>query len=104
VEKATPEWEMTIMTPPRFNLSVTTDEKTGKLLAVYLRVRDGKVDETIEIEEDRTFADYDAEGQLLGVELLAPCSMKVLDTLAQKEPEEVRLFLHSSPPRAMVLS
>ena len=91
------------MTKPRFNLRVSADEETGRLLAVYLRIRDGKVAETVEVEVDRTFADYDADGQLLGVELLAPCSIKVLDSIAQRESEDVRDFLHSSPPRSMVL-
>ena len=92
------------MTKPRFKVSVSTDEDSGRLLAVYIRVREGQVEETVEVDEDRAFADYDAAGQLLGVELLAPCSVQVLDNLAAKEPAEVREFLHSCPPRAMVLS
>ena len=89
---------------PRFKVSVSTDESTGKLIAAYLYVRAGKSVETIEIEEDRAYADYDAAGQLIGVELLAPCHVKVLDRLTEKESDEVREFLHSSPPRSLVLA
>jgi uncharacterized protein YuzE len=92
------------MTKPRFKVSVSTDEDSGKLLAVYIRIREGDVEETLEVDEDRAFADYDAAGQLLGVELLAPCKVQILDNLAEKEPAEVREFLHSCPPRSMVLA
>ena len=90
----------------RFKASISLDEETGKLVAVYLRVREGTAEETVELEEDVANADYDAEdaeGQLLGVELLAPCAVQVLDKVTQSEPDDVREFLHASPPRAMVL-
>jgi hypothetical protein len=89
---------------PRFRVNVSTDETTGKLIAAYFHIRDGKSAETVEIEEDRAYADYDGDGQLLGVELLAPCRVKVLDSITKKEPEEVRRFLHSTPPRSLVLA
>jgi uncharacterized protein YuzE len=92
------------MTKPRFKLSVSIDEDTGKLIAAYIRVRDGQAEETVELEEDRAYADYDAAGQLLGVELLAPCKVQVLDSITEKEPVEIRDFLHASPPRSMVLA
>ena len=92
------------MIKPRFKVSVSTDETTGKLIAAYLRIRAGKSAETIEIAEDRAYADYDSHGQLIGIELLAPCNVKVLDKITEKEPDEVRDFLHSSPPRSMVLA
>jgi hypothetical protein len=72
-------------------------------IAAYLGVRDRKSAETVEIEEDRAYADYDAHGQLTGIELLAPCHVKVLDRITKKEPDEVREFLRSSPPRSMIL-
>jgi uncharacterized protein YuzE len=86
-----------------FNIRVSTDEKTGKLLAAYIRIRAGKAVETVEVEEDRAYADYDARGHLIGIELLAPCRVQVLDHLVREEPKEVREFLHASPPASMVL-
>lgn len=91
------------MNKVRFKANISIDEKTGKLIAVYLRVREGAAEETVELEEDAAYADYDAEGKLLGVELLAPCAVEVLDKLTQSEPDDVREFIHASPPRAMVL-
>jgi uncharacterized protein YuzE len=91
------------MKNPRFKISVSTDETTGKLIAAYLSIRDGESAETVEVEEDRAYADYDAAGRLIGIELLAPCHVKVLDSITEAEPPEVREFLHSSPPRSMVL-
>jgi uncharacterized protein YuzE len=104
VDQEAIEREVTKMTKPRFKVSVSTDEDTGKLLAVYIRIREGQAEETTEVEEDRAYADFDSEGQLLGVELLAPCRVQILDSIAQKESAEVRAFLHSSPPRSMVLA
>jgi hypothetical protein len=83
-------------------LNVSVDEKTGHVRAAYFRVRAGEVSETREVAEGRAFADYDASGLLLGIELLAPCELEVLEDLAAAEPEPIRQFLRSSPPRELV--
>ncbi len=83
-------------------LQISVDEKTGGIRAAYLRVRQGEVAETREVVEGTTFADYDANGRLLGIELLAPCKVEVLDNLAAQEPEPVKRFLRGSPPRELV--
>jgi hypothetical protein len=46
-------------------------------------------------------ADYDSEGKLLGLELLAPCGADVLDRVAAQESEAVRSFLRNATPVAM---
>ncbi len=78
------------------------DEQTGIVRAAYLRIRKGEVAETKEVSEGRAFADYDANGNLLGVELLAPCEVAVLNQISSHEPEPVRRFLMGSPPRELV--
>ena len=83
-------------------LSVSVDERTGIVRAAYVRVRQGEVDETREVAPGIAFADYDANGLLLGVELLAPCEIAVLDKIGAAEPEPVRRFLRGSPPRELV--
>lgn len=83
-------------------LSVSVDEKTGHVRAAYIRVRKGEVSVTREVAEGRAFADYDANGSLLGIELLAPCEVQVLDKLSAAEPEPVKQFLRGSPPRELV--
>src|SRR5947199_266190 len=77
-------------------------ESSGAPVAAYLRVREGKVAETREVKEGVAFADYDGQGALLGVELLAPCQAADLDRVAASEPEPVRRFLRAGAPRALV--
>src|SRR4051794_25637262 len=51
-------------------LTVSVDENTGRIRAAYMRIRRGDVAETRELAEGRVFADYSADGLLLGIELL----------------------------------
>src|SRR5262245_14932719 len=90
------------MTKPKFRLEVSFNEATGEPVAAYLRIREGKVTETKEVSEGVAFADYGADGYLLGVELLAPCGVEVLDRLSEKEPEAVRRFLREGARRPLV--
>ena len=90
------------MTNPRFQLEASVDDKTGRLVAAYLSVREGEVATTKEVEPGVAYADYDSQGTLLGIELLAPCQIAVLDSLAQGEPEPVKRFLHGGVPRELV--
>ena len=91
------------MSATRYSFSTSVDERTGRVMAVYFKLRQGEVDDTREVVEGKAFADYDADGALLGVELLAPCDVAVLDTLAKEEPESVRRFFRRVSPREMVL-
>jgi hypothetical protein len=91
------------MANPEFRLEASFDEKTGRATGVYLRVRRGEVKETREMEDGVVYADYDTAGQLLGVELLGPCDVEVLAKIADNEPEAVREFLKSSPPRGLIV-
>src|SRR5262249_52075488 len=71
---SSPAWEVTIVgSAKHFRMEISFNEKTGDPVAAYLQVRAGEVAETKEVEEGVAFADYDSEGVLLGVELLAPC-------------------------------
>ena len=92
------------MTKPAFRSEVSVDDRTGHAIAVYLRIREGAVAATKEVKEGIAFADYDAQGGLLGIELLGRCDVAVLDGIAEKEPEAVKQFLRSSPPRELVPS
>jgi len=49
---------------------VTTDVATGRIVAVYVRVRGGKVVRTLEVVPGRVVADLDAGGGVVGIELL----------------------------------
>jgi hypothetical protein len=91
------------MTAPRFRLEVSYHETTGEPVAAYLRIREGKVAQTKEISEGIVFADYGADGVLLGIELLAPCQVAVLERISEKEPEPVRQFLQRGVRKEMIL-
>ncbi len=92
------------MVKPKFRLEVSFSETTGEPVAAYLRVRVGKVAETREVSDGVAFADYAADGLLLGVELLAPCGVEVLDRLSEKEPESIRRFLREGVRRPLAFA
>ncbi len=91
------------MDKARFRLEVSFSEKTGEPVAAYLRVREGEVKETKEVSEGVAFADYGEGGFLLGIELLAPCTVEVLNQLAEVEPEPVKYFLRRGVRHGMLL-
>lgn len=70
----------------------------------YLRVRNGDVAETKELAPGGAYADYDATGRLLGVELLAPCAVEVVDQITADQPVNIREFLRSIPPRQLLVN
>ena len=84
-----------------FRVSVEVDPRTGELLAAYLKVRRGKVARTREVHAGAVFADYDAKGQLVGVEILAPCPIEVFERIAPDEPS-AQEFIKRSVPHDMV--
>ena len=89
------------MTKPEFGLETSVDDK-GRIVAAYLRVRGGEVVETRELQEGVVYADFDSKGVLLGIELLGPCEVAVLDRIAGSEPEAVKRFLTGGAPRSLV--
>ena len=90
----------------KFQVSVETDEATGDVLAVYFQFRSGNVADTREFANGKVFADYSKQGELLGVEMLAPCKVSIMDRIAREETTAVRRqakqFLRQSGPRQMV--
>lgn len=89
-----------------FNMLVTVDDATGGVVCVYFQVRKGKVHETREFADGAAFADYDKSGYLLGIELLSPCRVSIVDQLAANEAVEVRAkakrFMRDTGPRSMI--
>lgn len=90
------------MLKQHFDVKVTANPTTGQVHAVYLRVNQGTVDETREIEPGHVMADYDLDGNLLGVEILGPCLVSSLDDLLRTESEPVRKFVTGAAPRELV--
>ena len=90
----------------QFRVEIETEDATGDVLAVYFQVRKGKYDHIKEFEDGAAVADYDKNGYLLGVELLAPCKVKIVDELAKEEPpawrSNIKRFMRSTGPRELV--
>ncbi len=86
-----------------FNVVCEVEKATGELLAVYFQIRKGKSAKTREFANGNAFANYAANGQLLGIEILGPCSIGVIDQIAPKEPQ-VKRFVRDNIPRAMAIA
>ncbi len=84
-----------------FRISIETHDQTGEVIAAYLQIRKGRVKVTKEYADGAAFADYDKHGELLGIEMLAPCTVSVLNKIAQKTQE--RRFVRGAVPRAMLV-
>ena len=85
-----------------FQVSVDVATKTGEIVAVFFRVRSGKPARAKEFAGGSAFAHYNNRGELLGVELLGPCEISVLDRIVARE-STVRKFIHRTIPREMEL-
>ncbi len=59
------------------HLTISIDPVDKQILAVYVKIRDGEVFKTVEIAEGECLADEDKNGNLLGVEMLAPGKLKL---------------------------
>lgn len=81
---------------PSFEVSIETDHRTGEIMVVYLQVRRGKVAKTKELVDGTAFADYNAKGELLGVEFLAPCSVNLSDKIS--DAPDVKKFIRQKLP------
>jgi uncharacterized protein YuzE len=88
----------------KFRLEVSYNETTGEPVAAYLRVREGNVVETKELRDGVVFADYGVDGVLLGIEILAPFELTVLDHVADQEPGPVQHFLRDSVRRPLAFA
>jgi len=83
-----------------FRVDIETHDQTGDVLAVYFLVRKGKSHETKEFANGRAFADYDKKGLLLGIELLGPCKISVVNQITTEAP--ARQFFKNTIPRQLI--
>jgi hypothetical protein len=89
-------------------VSIETVDSTGEVLAAYFQIRKGRSDHVKQFANGAAIADYDKNGYLLGVEVLAPCKVKVVDQIVKDEPKavasRVRHFMQQSGPRELVVT
>jgi hypothetical protein len=85
-----------------FQIKVSVDKETGTVVAAYFQMREGKATRVLELADGKAFANYGSTGKLLGIELLAPCEITVLDQLFKKEPKVIKDFLMRTAPPEML--
>lgn len=61
-------------------LEIEMDESVG---AAYIRLSENPVDHTVELEPDSVLMDVDANGDLVGIEVLGPMSKRIPQLLAE---------------------
>jgi len=66
----------------------------GRLQAVYIRFRRREVSQTREVQPGRLNVDVDAEGEVIGIELLAPVALSdIREILDQKSFDALQTFV-----------
>ncbi len=83
----------------KFAVSVEINEQTGDVMAAYFQLRRGRAATVKEFAKGAVFANYDRRGELLGIEMLAPCKASVLDRIGLQSP--AKRFIKKSMPRQM---
>lgn len=86
--------------PFDFQVNVENLPDTGEIVAVYLQIRKGRSHETKEFCDGAVFADFDRDGQLLGIEILSPCEVEVITKIAKQAP--AKRFIRQSVPQGML--
>ena len=91
--------------PTGFGLSVQARED-GSLEAAYVRLSQQKVSRTDELIESVLLLDFDEDGAVVGIEILAPVSVAQIEELASRlEASQRDAFLNfvrsSAPPGLM---
>ena len=71
------------------NISIERDNEDGEILAIYVSIREGDVHRTVEVVEGECYADEDAQGEVLGVELLAPSRLKEFSSSKDYKNEQI---------------
>ncbi len=70
-------------------IAIRVEKDEDQILAVYATIREGQVARTVEIVEGACYADEDANGNLLGVEMLAPGKLNIyVPAVAEHYPDE----------------
>ena len=85
-----------------FGVDVETVDQTGEILAVYIQIRKGKTKTTKEHADGNLFADYDAGGRLLGIEMLGPSPPAVLEEIVKGQSE--KRFVRRAVPSGMLVT
>lgn len=84
--------------PIGFEFSVSARDD-GTLEAAYIRLRRAPVARTEEVLEDGLLADYDRQGNLVGIEILSPVKLSSIVRLVDEDRREpFRRFVRRAAP------
>jgi uncharacterized protein YuzE len=79
--------------------------RDGSIEAIYLAVSGNKIARTDEIIEDHMLVDYDRNGRMVGVEILAPVRLRDVTGLGDvRSRAPLKRFLCRSVPQEFVSS
>lgn len=79
--------------------------KDGSIEAIYLAVSPNKIARTDETIEDHMLVDYDRNGRIVGIEILAPVRLRDVTGLVDARTRApLRRFLRRSVPHEFVTS
>jgi uncharacterized protein YuzE len=83
----------------QLDLSVSARDD-GTVEAAYFRFKRGKSARSVEVISDVLVADYDQNGELIGIEVLAPVKISDLSKLVEesRRPSFRRFAKQSGPP------
>ena len=93
--------------PAGFGLTVNSRED-GTSVAAYIRISGNQVARTEELIQSVLLVDFDHDGNLVGIEILAPVEIsqviEIADRLEAKQREAFQKFVRSSAPPGLVLA
>jgi uncharacterized protein YuzE len=88
------------MSSQQMTVDVTLDNKTGRVMAAYIHVRPGRAARSRVMNDGLVVADYNAAGQLIGVEMLGPCRAEVFDSI--RIEKRVKNFIRRAAPAELI--
>lgn len=90
---------------PAFALSVSA-RHDGTLEAAYIKMSNAEVASTKELSKSALLADFDVDGNLVGIEILAPVTisevLNLADVLQSGQNQAFCKFVWQSAPPALV--
>lgn len=89
------------MRKPAFSYHVDVEEATGRILAAFFRFREGRSAEAREFANGSVFAHYNNRGDLIGIEILGPCKIALVNQITNKVPD-IKKFVRDTLPPALV--
>ena len=89
---------------PTVNFEVSISGRDdGTVEAIYVKFLSDAVAKTVEVEQDGLLVDYNANGDVVGIEILAPVKLAQLtDLVEQSQRDSFRKFIRTTVPDSFV--